>query len=58
MRDKQPAEREPDETVYRCLLCEAIIEIGDYDTFIATGTCRYCHEAVEDPPKNGKKAGS
>jgi hypothetical protein len=32
-----------------CILCETIIEIGDHEIYFATGYCRYCHEAAEEP---------
>jgi len=35
----------------RCILFEAIIEIGDHEFYFATGYCRYCHQAVETAGK-------
>ncbi len=33
---------------HHCLLCEAEIEMDDYDIFFITGYCRFCHAALEE----------
>jgi hypothetical protein len=39
----------------RCILCEAIIELGDHESYFATGTCRHCQAELEEKPSAEQK---
>lgn len=46
-RGHENTDRKQHDSDERCILCEAIIEIGDHEFYFATGYCRYCHQAAE-----------
>jgi hypothetical protein len=33
---------------HRCILCEGVIEVVEYDVYFATGYCRFCHAVIEE----------
>lgn len=36
------------EETHRCILCEAAIEIDEYDIYFTTGHCRFCQAVLEE----------